>query len=139
MRRAAQLHHWVGAGGPGFAYGVQGRCRTILRTSWGAVMVIVLGTGRVDPALRERFLAQRAESMRISRAEPGNLEYVIAADPIEADRVVLSERWETEEDLTAHLRAGAERRRHVASDEGPQVLVDFDIAVYEVSSAKPLA
>ncbi len=74
-------------------------------------MVIVQGTGRVDAELRERFLAQRAESMQISRAEPGNLEYVIAADPIEANRVIVSERWETQEDLTAHLRAAAERRR----------------------------
>ena len=77
-------------------------------------MIIVQGTGRVDSELRERFLAQRVESMQVSRAEPGNLEYVFAADPIEADRVILSERWETQEDLTAHLprcrRAAASRR-----------------------------
>jgi quinol monooxygenase YgiN len=102
-------------------------------------MVIVQGTGRLDTAQRELFLAQRAESMRISRAEPGNLEYVFAADPIEADRVILSERWETQEDLTAHLRAGAERRRNAAPDDGSLVTVDFDIAVYEVGSARPLA
>ena len=101
-------------------------------------MVIVQGTGRVEIARRDQFLAQRAELMRISRAERGNLEYVFAADPIEADRVILSERWETQEDLTAHLHAAAERRRHAATDEGSQVSVDFDIAVYEVSSAKPL-
>ena len=102
-------------------------------------MVIVQGTGRLDTALRELFLAQRAESMRISRAEPGNLEYVIAADPIEPDRVILSERWETQEDLAAHLRASAERRRNAVPAEGSQVSVDFDIAVYEVGSAHPLA
>ncbi len=102
-------------------------------------MVILQGAGRVDSALRERFLAERADSMRISRAERGNLEYVIAADPIEADRVVLSERWETQEDSTAHLQASAERRRHAEPDKGSQVSVDFDIAVYEVGSAKPLA
>ena len=62
-------------------------------------MIIVQGTGRVDSELRERFLAQRVESMQVSRAEPGNLEYVFAADPIEADRVILSERWETQEIL----------------------------------------
>ena len=101
-------------------------------------MVIVQGTGRVDSELRERFLAQRAESMRISRAEPGNLEYVIAADPIEADRVIISERWETQEDLAAHIRAAAERRRDAASDEGSQVSVDFDIAAYDAGSARPL-
>ena len=102
-------------------------------------MVIVQGTGRLDPALRELFLAQRAESMRISRAEPGNLEYVVAADPIEADRVIWSERWETPEDLTAHLRAGAERRQNAGPEEGSEVPVDVDIAVYEVGSARPLA
>jgi quinol monooxygenase YgiN len=101
-------------------------------------MVIVQGTGRLDAGLRELFLAQRAEAMRISRAEQGNLEYVVAADPIEADRVILSERWETQEDLTAHLRAAAERRRNSASDESTQVPVDFDIAIYEVGSARPL-
>jgi quinol monooxygenase YgiN len=101
-------------------------------------MVIVQGTGRMDAALRDQFLAQRAESMRISRAEPGNLEYVFAADPLEADRVILSERWETQEDLTAHLAAAAERRRNTTPDDGSQVSVDFDIAVYEIASARPL-
>ena len=78
--------------------------------------------------------------MRISRAERGNLEYVIAADPIEADRVVLSERWETQEVLHGSPpgfgRAAAARR---AGQRFEQVSVDFDIAVYEVGSAKPLA
>jgi quinol monooxygenase YgiN len=101
-------------------------------------MVIVQGTGRLDAALRDQFLAQRAESMQISRAEPGNLEYVFAADPIEPNRVILSERWETEEDLTAHLAAAAERRRSIAPDEGPQLSVDFDIAIYKVGSVRPL-
>lgn len=101
-------------------------------------MVIVQGTARLDAALRDQFLAQRAESMRISRAEAGNLEYVIAADPIEADRLILSERWETQEDLTAHLAAAAERRRDAGPKEGTQMSVDFDIAVYEVASARPL-
>jgi quinol monooxygenase YgiN len=102
-------------------------------------MVIVQGTGRVDTARRELFLAQQEESMRISRAEAGNLEYVIAADPIEADRVIWSERWETQDHLTAHLRASAERRRNAASDQASRVAVDVDISVYEVGSAKPLA
>jgi quinol monooxygenase YgiN len=101
-------------------------------------MIIVQGTGRLDSALRDQFLAQTAESMQISRGEPGNLEYVIAADPIQPDRVILSERWETQEDLTAHLAAAAERRRNASPNEGSQVSVDFDIAVYEVGSARPL-
>jgi quinol monooxygenase YgiN len=92
----------------------------------------------VDPARRDEFLVQRAESMRISRAEPGNLEYVIAADPIETDRVIVSERWETQEHLTAHAKAAAERRRQAAPDDGSQVPVEFTFAVYEIASTKPL-
>ncbi len=99
-------------------------------------MIIVQGTGRVDPALRERFLSERAEAMRTSRAEQGNLEYVFAADPIEAGRVILSERWETQEDLTAHIEALTARRRDAPSPEGSEVPVALDVTFYEVSSAR---
>jgi quinol monooxygenase YgiN len=104
----------------------------------GVLMVIVQGTGQVDAARREQFLVQRAESMRVSRAEPGNLEYVIAADPIVADRVIISERWETQEDLAAHIKALTDRRRDAPPDDGSQVSVSFDIAVYEVAAVRPL-
>jgi quinol monooxygenase YgiN len=72
-------------------------------------MVIVGGTFGVNPDQREQFLADRADMMRTSRGEPGCLEYSFAADPIDPGRVVLFERWATQEDLDAHLanlRAG---------------------------------
>jgi len=102
----------------------------------GRAMVIVQGTGRVDPALREQFLAQRAEAMQTSRAESGCLEYVFAADPIEADRVILSERWETQEHLNAHIAAMTERRRNSPPAEGSEVQVTLEVTFYDVSSAR---
>ena len=56
-------------------------------------MIVVQGVFRVHEAERERYLAESAETQRISRSEPGCLEYVLAADPLDAQRVVLSERW----------------------------------------------
>jgi quinol monooxygenase YgiN len=63
---------------------------------------IIAGVFEVDPADRETWLAARAEPMRRSRAEPGCIVYVFAADPIEPSLVQLFERWESEEALEAH-------------------------------------
>jgi quinol monooxygenase YgiN len=73
-------------------------------------MVIVQGTFTVDPASRDEYLEASKEQMRISRAEQGCLEYVLAADPLELNRVVLSERWATQADLDAHIAALTARR-----------------------------
>jgi len=43
--------------------------------------------------------------MRISRGEDGCLEYTFAADPLEPDRVILFERWESQAALDAHIAA----------------------------------
>ena len=66
-------------------------------------MIIVGGTFEIDPERRDEFLLERHEAMRVSRAEPGCLQYVFSADPLDADRVLLFERWETQADLDAHL------------------------------------
>lgn len=68
-------------------------------------MVIVGGTFEVDPGQRHEFLVSRHDMMRDSRAEPGCLEYTYSADPIEPGRVVLFERWESQEALDSHLEA----------------------------------
>ena len=60
-------------------------------------MIVVGGTFEFDPAHRDAFIAGRYEMMRNSRAEPGCLEYVFSADPLDAGRVVLYERWDSQE------------------------------------------
>ncbi len=100
-------------------------------------MVIVGGTFTVDPERREEFLAGQLELMRISRAEPGCLEYTFSADPLDPDRVVLFERWATQDDLDAHLRAGDARRAAGAAPGGVTAL-SSSIILYEVASERPL-
>lgn len=66
-------------------------------------MIIVGGTFEVDPERRDQFLAERHAVMQASRAETGCLDYVFSADPLVADRVLLFERWASQENLDAHL------------------------------------
>jgi quinol monooxygenase YgiN len=104
-------------------------------------MLIVQGTFRIDPAERDAFLTQSVETMRISRAEKGCIEYVMAADPLEDDRVILSERWESVEDLQAHATALTTRRQDEAAESGsPGVQpTSRELAVYEISSVQQMA
>jgi quinol monooxygenase YgiN len=97
-------------------------------------MIVVQGVFRVREADRERYLAESAETQRISRAEPGCLEYVLAADPLDADRVVLSERWSSRAELDAHIEALVARRA-VATAEGPSPVAPLsrEIAFFEAS------
>jgi quinol monooxygenase YgiN len=97
-------------------------------------MIIVQGRFRVAPEDREQYLADSGETQRISRSEQGCIEYVIAADPLEADRVVLSERWETRADLDAHLEALVARRAAAAeSATEPVALLGREVCLFEAS------
>lgn len=99
-------------------------------------MIIVSGVFEVEPSERDAFLAGRADAMRRSRAESGCIEYVFSADPIEPGRVVLFERWESDEALSAHL-AGM---RDWPRPEGPQVRpTSSSIVRYDVTGERKLA
>jgi quinol monooxygenase YgiN len=68
-------------------------------------VIIVIGTYEMDPSERERWLAEKMETMRISRGEAGCIDYTFAVDPLEPGRGVLMERWESQAHLDAHLAA----------------------------------
>ncbi len=68
-------------------------------------MLIVQGVFRLEPSDVAAFLEGWRPCMEHSRTEQGCLEYVMAPDPADAGRVVLSERWESRADLDAHLAA----------------------------------
>ncbi len=93
-------------------------------------MIIVSGTFEVDPAQRDAFLAERHDRMRTSRAEAGCLEYTFSADPLEAGRVVLFERWEDQASLDAHL-AGPPMDTAVAP-------ISASIVIYDIAGERPL-
>jgi len=64
----------------------------------------------------------------------------MAADPLESDRVVLSERWASMEDLDAHLQSAGQRRSEGGDSASvtPVTVLHREIAIYEVASIRPL-
>jgi quinol monooxygenase YgiN len=97
--------------------------------------VIVQGTFELDPADRAGFLAGREAMMRTSRAEDGCLEYVFAADPLDDGRVVLSERWESQAHLDAHL---ARLRSEPPDDTATASPLSRSITIFRVSVERSL-
>ncbi len=98
-------------------------------------MVIVQGVYRLDPADRDAFVAQSRQNMEIARGERGCLEYVVAADPMDPGRAILSERWDSMDDLDAHASALARRREEdAAAGRSPAIdAVSREFGFYEAS------
>jgi quinol monooxygenase YgiN len=99
-------------------------------------MVIVSGVFEVEPQQRTEFLAGRHDAMRASRAEPGCLEYTFSADPLEPGRVLLFERWESQDSLDEHLSRPRPAGSPDASSAAP---VSVSITVYDVVGERKLA
>ncbi len=96
--------------------------------------VIVQGVFSVDPNERDRFVETSVEGMRSSRQEEGCLEYVIAADPLDPERVILSERWDSMDHLQVHL---AQQRNAPRGADKP-VPRSVEITLFEVATSRPL-
>ena len=100
-----------------------------------ASVVIVAGIFEVDPEQRDAFLAGRSDRMRTSRAEQGCLEYTFSADPLDPGRVLLYERWASQEDLDAHLAAPPTPPASPGTEVVPKAT---SIVVYDVTGERPL-
>ena len=93
-------------------------------------MIIVSGRIYVRPARRDAFLAASFVSVEQARRAAGCLDFVVAADPLEPDRVNVYERWDSEAALAAFRGDGpssdmtseilrADVQRHHVSSSGP--------------------
>ena len=82
------------------------------------------------PERRAAFLAASSEAVKLARRSAGCLDFVVAADPIEPDRVNVYEQWVSEAALAAFREEGpsldltseilrAEVQRHHVSVSGP--------------------
>jgi quinol monooxygenase YgiN len=94
-------------------------------------MLIVAGQFTLDPADRDAFLEGRAEAMRETRTEGGNLEYVMSADPIDPTRVVLFERWADQESFDAHMAVVSKAPR--GTGPAPK---GFEVKIYDVAGER---
>ncbi len=102
-------------------------------------MVILQGVFSVKPEERDQFLQGSVDGMRASRQEAGCLEYVMAADPIDPGRVVLSERWESMDHLQSHLQGQSTQRENPPQGGNTRPApLSMDITLYEIASSRPL-
>ena len=93
-------------------------------------MIIVSGRMYVHPGARQALLTSALEAVAQARGAHGCCDFVVAADPIESDRVNVYEEWESEEALLTFRGDGpdqdlsssivrADVARHVVSSSGP--------------------
>ncbi len=93
-------------------------------------MLIVSGKLYLRPGSAERFLEASLEAVKLARQTSGCHDFIVAADPLETDRVNVYEEWESEEALLAFRGDGpgnemqanivsASVHRHTISSTGP--------------------
>jgi quinol monooxygenase YgiN len=93
-------------------------------------MIIVSGKIYARPGARQTFLTASLEAVTQARSAHGWRDFVVAADPIEPDRVNVYEEWESEQDLLTFRGSGRDQdrsshivrasvRRHAISSSGP--------------------
>lgn len=90
-------------------------------------MIIVAGHLQVDPHDREGYLTDCRELIGSARATTGCLDFHLAADPIEPDRINVFERWETVAAVESFRGSGP------APDQTAQIR-DAQVSQYEVAT-----
>ena len=93
-------------------------------------MIIVSGKIYVDAAQRDTFIARSREPMALARAAPGCLDFVVAADPLEPDRVNVYEQWESEAQLEAFRGSGPD-------DDLGSMIIRADVARHRIATSGP--
>ena len=91
-------------------------------------MIIVAGHLRVAAADRDRFLASSREAIELARATPGCHDFVVTADPLDAERINVYERWANRATLHAFRGDGP-------NDELTTLITSSDINEFDVLSA----
>ena len=99
-------------------------------------MVIVQGVFEVEPSERDQFLDARIDRIRSSRREDGCLEYVVAADPLDPGRVIISERWESMDHLQRHFD-GLTQQADAGRAARPEP-ISTQITLYEIAASRKL-
>ena len=94
-------------------------------------MLIVAGHFILDAADQQAFVAGRVEAMKATRAESGCLEYAMSADPVDASRVLLFERWADQASFDAHMAGLA----NAPKSTGPTPK-GFEVKIYDIAGER---
>lgn len=94
-------------------------------------MVIVAGHIVVEPEERERYLAGCVSVVEQARRAPGCVDFAISADLLDAGRVNVYERWDSQAAVEAFRGSGP-------SDEQGAAMLAASVAEYDVAGVRSL-
>ena len=69
-------------------------------------MIIIAGWLRVAAGDRDAYLSAVADVAGLARRAAGCLDFVQVADPLDPERIVVFERWESDEDVARFRTSG---------------------------------
>lgn len=93
-------------------------------------MLVIAGHLMVDPTDRDPYVADCAAVVEAARKAPGCLDFALTADTLDAGRVNIYERWETDEELEDFRGSGP--------DAGTAArILDADVRRYRISAVEP--
>ena len=90
-------------------------------------MLIIAGHLIVHPDERDAYVADCRPVVEAAHASPGCLAFSITADTVDPSRIVIFERWESEDDLLAFRGSGP-------SGEQQAQILDADVQRYTISA-----
>lgn len=93
-------------------------------------MLIIAGALYVAAADRDRYLAAAAEIDRMARAAPGCLDFAQTPDSLDAERINVYERWESDEALHRFRTSGGPEPEQLPE------LRSADVRKYRISAVE---
>lgn len=93
-------------------------------------MIIVSGWLHIVPGERGSYLASCHDVIEAARRSEGCLDFALSADPVDADRINVYERWATDADVDRFRGAGPGAGQLAA-------IRDADVARYRVAAVEP--
>lgn len=94
-------------------------------------MVIVAGHLVVRPEERESYLADCVRIVEQARSAPGCLDFAVTADLLDAGRINIFERWESQAAVEAFRGSGP-------SDEQSAAVLAASVAEYDIADVRML-
>ncbi|TXS54205.1 putative quinol monooxygenase [Streptomyces sp. t39] len=94
-------------------------------------MVIVAGHVVVDPDQRDSYLASCVHVVELARRAAGCLDFTVTADLVDAGRVNIFERWESQAAVESFRGDGP------SGEQGAAVL-SASVSEYDVAAVRPL-
>lgn len=99
-------------------------------------MIVVIGYLTINPDKRAQAEEAIAKLVPLTQAEDGCVQYTYSADLGEPDRINITEQWESEDAMTAHM--GAEHFAEFMGSIGDCIGGDVAVTRHDVSSSTKL-